>query len=68
MKRIRSVLPLLILLLLAPEARAACNVSATGVSFGAYDAFSATPLDSTGSVTVSCDSVPPPDVVIANAS
>lgn len=65
MKRIRSVLPLLLLFLLAGEVRAACNVSATGVSFGAYDVFSATPLDSTGSVTVSCDEVPPPDVVIA---
>lgn len=66
MKRSGSVLPFLLLLpfFLCGEARAACNVAATGVSFGAYDVFSATPLDSTGSVTVSCDSVPPPDVVI----
>ena len=65
MKRIRSVLPILLLLLPAHEARAACNVSATGVSFGAYDVFSPSPLDSTGSVTVSCDETPPADVVIA---
>lgn len=66
MKRPGSVLPLLLLLplLLAGEARAACNVAATGVSFGAYDVFAPAPLDSTGSVTVSCDEVPPPDVVI----
>ena len=67
MKRIRSVLPLLFLLQCFPgvEARAVCDVTATGVSYGAYDVFSPTPLDSTGSVTVSCDEVPPPHVVIA---
>jgi spore coat protein U domain-containing protein, fimbrial subunit CupE1/2/3/6 len=65
-KRLRSVLPFLLLLplFLGGEARAACNVSATSVSFGAYDVFSPTPLDSTGSVTVSCDEVPPADVTI----
>jgi len=46
-------------------ARAACNVSATGVAFGRYDVFSPVPLDATGSVTVWCDEVPPPDVVVA---
>ncbi len=66
MKRPGSILPILLLLplVLAGEARAACNVSATGVSFGPYDVFSGAPLDSTGSVTVSCDEVPPPNVVI----
>jgi len=55
----------LLLLFLAWEAQAACNVSATSVSFVGYDAFSSVPLDSTGSVTVSCDEVPPPDPVIS---
>lgn len=66
MKRSGSVLPFLLLLplFLAGEARAACNVAATSVSFGTYDVFSPTPRDSTGSVTVSCDEVPPPNVVI----
>jgi spore coat protein U-like protein len=34
---------------------AACSVSTTGVSFGAYDSFSSTSLDSTGDISVSCD-------------
>lgn len=38
------------------RADAACFVSATNVSFGSYDVFVAVPLDSTGTVTVSCDS------------
>ena len=56
-----------VLLFLAPAggAGAACTVSATGVNFGAYDVFVAAPLDSTGSVTVTCDQAPPEDVVIA---
>jgi spore coat protein U-like protein len=55
----------LLFLLLAGEAGAACSVSATGVNFGAYDVFVATPSDSTGTVTVSCDQAPPVDVTIA---
>jgi len=34
--------------------RAACTVSATGVSFGVYDVFTATPDDSTGTITYRC--------------
>lgn len=66
MKRPGSVLPFLLLLplFLGGEARAACRVTATSVSFGAYDVFSPVPLDSTGSVSVSCDELPPSDVVI----
>jgi spore coat protein U-like protein len=45
---------LLLLTCPAGEARALCNVTATGISFGAYDVFAAAPLDSTGSVTVTC--------------
>jgi len=55
----------LLCLFLAGEAGAACTVSATAVNFGAYDVFVATPLDSTGTVTVTCDPAPPVDVVIA---
>jgi spore coat protein U-like protein len=55
----------LLCLLLAGEAGAACSVSATGVNFGAYDVFVASPSDSTGTVTVTCDQAPPVDVVIA---
>jgi spore coat protein U-like protein len=40
-------------------------VSATGVNFGAYDVFVTTPLDSTGTVTVTCDQAPPADIVVA---
>ncbi len=49
----------------AGPAGAVCNVVATGINFGNYDVFSPAPLDSTGSVTVSCDEIPPPNVVVA---
>jgi spore coat protein U-like protein len=58
-------LVVLLCLSLAGEAGAACTVSATGVNFGAYDVFVTTPLDSTGTVTVTCDQAPPVDVTIA---
>jgi spore coat protein U-like protein len=45
----------LLFLLFWSPAHAACTVAATGLNFGAYDVFSALPLDTTGSVTVSCD-------------
>jgi len=35
-------------------AQTACTVSATPVSFGNYSPYAASPLDSTGQVTVSC--------------
>ena len=38
----------------ATGVEAACTISASGVSFGAYDVFSASPTDSTGSVTYRC--------------
>ncbi len=56
---------ILFCLFLAGRARAACTVATTNVNFGNYDAFIATPLDSTGSVTVSCDQNPPTDVTVA---
>lgn len=36
---------------------AACSVTTTPVSFGNYDTFATTPLDTTGSITVTCDKV-----------
>jgi spore coat protein U-like protein len=47
------------------SAFAACTVTTTGINFGNYDVFNTSPLNSTGSVTVSCDSSPPPDVTIS---
>lgn len=35
-------------------ARAACTVASSGVAFGTYNPFSATPTDTTGTVTVTC--------------
>jgi spore coat protein U-like protein len=55
----------LLFFLPAGGAGAACNVSATGVAFGSYDVFVPPPLDSTGTVTVTCDQAPPADIVVA---
>jgi spore coat protein U-like protein len=41
-------------LFLAGEVHAACTVTTTSVTFGNYDVFVTTPVDSTGAVTVSC--------------
>lgn len=58
--------------LLFPATAAAvmtCSVgSVTGVSFGSYDIFSGSPLDSTGSVTYSCSNVEQTDSVIIQLS
>ncbi len=42
------------LLALASQALAACTISTTGVNFGNYNPFAASPTDSTGSVTYRC--------------
>lgn len=55
---------LLAAVLFARAADCACNVTATGVSFGPYDAASLLPADSAGSVTVSCDQNPPVDITV----
>lgn len=55
---IRSVfwLPLLAVCGLAPAARAAsCTISATSASFGVYNTFSASPVDTTATITVDCN-------------
>ncbi|NJD63576.1 MAG: spore coat protein U domain-containing protein [Deltaproteobacteria bacterium] len=51
-------------LLLAGPADAACKVATTGIDFGSYDVFVTVPLDSAGTVTVSCDRNPPTDVTV----
>jgi len=60
-----SAWAILLCLFLVGRAQAACTVSATGINFGVYDTFAVTPLDSTGSITVSCDRNPPTDVTVA---
>lgn len=44
----------LLLLSCSQGALSACSASAVATSFGAYDPFSASPVDSAGSVTVTC--------------
>ena len=52
----KRALAIAAVLLAAPAARAAsCTVGATGVAFGAYDSLGATALDSSGTVSWSCD-------------
>jgi spore coat protein U-like protein len=57
-----ALLVALVALLLASTALAqrggqtSCSLGTTGVAFGAYDVFSTAPLDSTGTMTVSCSS------------
>lgn len=43
-----------IIIAIANPVLAQCNVSASGVNFGTYDPFAGLPVDSTGTVTVSC--------------
>ncbi len=54
----------LLLLCYTDRASSDCNISATPLSFGDYSVFTATPLDTTGTITVDCDHSPPPTVVI----
>ena len=65
MKTFFRLCALLLLAYPAGDARAICNVTATSVSFGSYDVFAAAPLDSTGSVTVSCDYVVARNVTVS---
>jgi spore coat protein U-like protein len=58
-------LALLLFLFLGSAAHAACSVSTTGLNFGAYDVFAATPRDTSGTVTVACDRNPPTDVTVS---
>lgn len=54
MNRYRNIF-FLALLALTESALAACNISTLPINFGNYDVFSTVPLDSTTTLTVSCD-------------
>ena len=45
-----------------------CSISAVGVSFGTYNVFSASPLDSTGSVSYTCTGIKNPDRITIDLS
>jgi len=45
-----------------------CTISAVGVSFGTYNVFSASPLDSTGSVSYTCLSIKASDRITIDLS
>jgi spore coat protein U-like protein len=70
-KPIEIILFLLVLLLMATRVFAACSVATTPVTFGNYDPFVAAPLDTTGTITVTCDKAqgqPPPVTISISAS
>ena len=70
-KPIEIILFLLVLLFMTEQAFSACSVTTTPVSFGNYDPFVATPLDTTGTITVTCDKAqgqPPPVTISISAS
>lgn len=54
--------------LCAPQAWAACTVSATGVNFGTYDPFDSANLDSTGNVAVTCSPSAPYSIALSPGS
>jgi spore coat protein U-like protein len=58
--------------LLMPSAASAapvtCSITATGVSFGAYDPRSATATDGVGSVTVTCDKSNTPSMILSSST
>lgn len=53
--RFRTLMGAIAAILLCPAVGAAqCMVSVTGLAFGTYDVFSASPTDSAGTITVEC--------------
>ncbi len=52
----------------AAEGAVSCTLSAVGVSFGTYNVFSASPLDSTGSVTYNCSGITGSSSITINLS
>jgi spore coat protein U-like protein len=66
-----AVAAALAIALAAAEARATTSCSfttAVGVSFGAYDVFDASPLDSAGSLTYMCTGVGASDTIVIDLS
>ena len=45
-----------------------CNITTTSINFGPYDVFLSTSTDSTGTISVTCGSPPPPHVTITIGS
>lgn len=63
------IVVLALVLVFAPAARAfSCTVSSTGLAFGSYDWLSGSPLDSSGSVSWSCDVVSPVTIALGRGS
>ena len=54
MSRVPWAIALLVMIVGAPKAEAACTLSATAVAFGTYDVFQVGPDDSTGTITYRC--------------
>ena len=54
MSGVRWAIVLLLVVVGAPKAEAACTLSATAVAFGTYDVFQVGPSDSTGTITYRC--------------
>ena len=62
--RLLTILLTACALCVAATAEAACTISTTAVSFGAYNVFSGSPNDATGQVTFRCSPPLPPLVTI----
>ncbi len=54
MKTVTLLLPLLLLALSAAAQAQSCSVTASPVAFGSYNPNTATPIDTTGTVTITC--------------
>lgn len=70
MKRKLCLLASAVLLFAAPSARATtCSINAVvAVSFGAYNVFSSSPVDSSGSVTYECSLFGVLDIIVIDIS
>lgn len=64
-KLLLSVAVLFSIIVMPALCCAICSVSASGVNFGVYDVYDVNPTDSSGTVTITCDEVPPPLVTIS---
>ena len=65
MKVAGFILIFLYLLLSVSIISAACIISTTPVNFGSYDVFSASPTDSTGLITITCNETPAPTAPVS---
>jgi spore coat protein U-like protein len=65
MKVVKLMLIFSYLLISVSITSAVCTISTTAASFGMHDIFSTFPTDSTGSITITCDESPPPDVTVS---